>query len=98
MLAEANTLCAFCKTNLPVNTFTASFGGTVKLYANSVFEDTLFKVKLTLAEEEVMFVTCAIKIIEVDVIGAVYSVVFEVVKVPVTFRKVFRLAITELLQ
>jgi hypothetical protein len=78
---------------LPANTLTASFGGTDKLNASSVFDDILFNVKVTFAEDVVIFVICAINNIDVDVIGAVYNVVFDVVKLAVTFLKRFRFAI-----
>jgi hypothetical protein len=78
---------------LPANTLTASLGGTDKLYDSSVFVDILFNTKVTFAEDVVIFVICAINIIAVDVIGAVYNVVFDVVKLAVTFLKRFRFAI-----
>ena len=42
---------------------------------------------------KVIFVICAINNIDVDVIGAVYNVVFVVVKLAVTFLKRFRFTI-----
>jgi hypothetical protein len=58
-----------------------------------VFVDILFNTKVTFAEDVVIFVICAINIIAVDVIGAVYNVEFVVVKLAVTFLKRFRFAI-----
>jgi len=83
-LAKALTELPASRTSFPVVAETASFAGIEKSFNNSVVVDPLKCEKVIVLVVALILLACAIKIIEVYPVGAVYKVAEVVVNSAVT--------------